>query len=148
MSYGLHIWHIDSPWPIVGPYRRSRSQALVQGHWDMSRSKLENCLKMTFIHVWEVICQLIHGSHCRLSFIILPRKNTLIGYDWFVETQAGIFPHNELLIFAKREISLHTDCCQPEEILLTESVQSDNNELNAIEYEPDADDFECWNIEP
>ena len=32
--------------------------------------------------------------------------------------------------------------------MLTENVQSDYNELNAIEYEPDADDFEGWNIEP
>ena len=60
----------------------------------------------SIIGITEKLEVIVHGSYTTLEFLILPRKTTLLGYDWFCSTQSTVFPHNKSLLFEKRHIYL------------------------------------------
>ena len=66
----------------------------------------------------KIIC---HGSASELNFLILERKNILLGVDWFKANKAYVILHENSLVFDKRQI------------LLNSTENNSENEINIIE---------------
>ena len=96
----------------------------------------------------------VHDNNQILKFIILPRKNILLGLDWLVATQAVINVFARTISFPSRTILLNDSTDLSHEINITESDHeykpfklstfNENSDLNIEQtlYNQATNDFE------
>ena len=77
-------------------------------------SKASNC------YITESLTVALHDNTNQLTFIVLPRKNVLLGLDWLYMTQAVINVFARTISFPLRTILLSQSDDINDEIYLTE----------------------------